>query len=49
MINESKQAIKQVFDSFDKDKSGFVDSKELAAIAKELNNEMKPGEVEKVL
>jgi len=40
MISESKQAIKQVFDNFDKDKSGFVDQSELSAIAKELNSEM---------
>jgi hypothetical protein len=49
MINESKQAIKQVFESFDKDKSGFVDVVELGAIAKELNTDLQKDEVDKVL
>lgn len=49
MINESKQAIKQIFDNFDKDHSGFVDSGELIAISKELNSEMSQEEVNKLM
>lgn len=40
MIKESREAIKQVFDNFDSDKSGFVDSSELIAIAKELKTDL---------
>jgi hypothetical protein len=49
MINESKQAIKQIFDNFDKDRSGFVDKSELIAIAKELGQDMKQEEVDKLM
>ena len=48
MINESKQGIKDVFDSFDKDKSGYVEQTELIAIAKELNQEISQQDVDRV-
>jgi Ca2+-binding EF-hand superfamily protein len=37
MIGESKNQLFEVFKSFDKDSSGFVDKGELIAIAKQLN------------
>jgi Ca2+-binding EF-hand superfamily protein len=49
MINESKLALKQVFDNFDKDKSGFVDIAELNQIATELEQDLAPGEIDKVM
>lgn len=33
MLNESKLTIKKVFDSFDKNKSGYIEVKELYAVA----------------
>lgn len=49
MIAQSKTELFQVFKSFDKDSSGFVDKSELIFIAKQLNQELSNQEVDKVM
>ena len=49
MNNESKEALKNIFDNFDKDKSGFIELKELSLVSKELGDELKPEEVSKIM
>lgn len=49
MNNESKEALKKIFENFDKDKSGFIDLKELSSVSKELGDELKPEEVSKIM
>jgi uncharacterized protein (UPF0335 family) len=44
--NELSELIKKVFDSFDADGSGFIDIKELKAIAKDLGAEMTDAEAD---
>lgn len=49
MNNESKEALKKIFDNFDKDKSGFIELKELSLVSKELGDELKPDEVSNIM
>ncbi|CAK93657.1 unnamed protein product (macronuclear) [Paramecium tetraurelia] len=49
MIGQSKTELHQVFKSFDKDGSGFVDKSELHAIAQQLNQELSKEEVDKLM
>lgn len=48
MNKESKETIKTIFDNFDKDKSNFIDIKEIQQIAKELGSEISEEEMKKV-
>lgn len=41
--------MRKIFDSFDTDKSGFIDSAELAAVSKELGRTMDDAELEECL
>ena len=44
----SKEAIKSVFDSFDKDHSGYLSSQEITSVAKELGQEFSVQDLKKV-
>ena len=48
MNNESKETIKTVFDSFDKDKSNYIDIKEIGLVAKELGDAISEQDLQKV-
>jgi len=41
--------MKKIFDSFDTDKSGFIDANELADVAKELGRALEKAELEECL
>lgn len=43
---ELNEIIRKVFDSFDADKSGFIDLSELKAVSKELGSEMSDAEAD---
>lgn len=45
---QSQEALKKVFDSFDKDKNGFIDISEIKALSKELGHEISDSDVQKV-
>lgn len=47
-METSKESIRAVFDSFDKDKSGFIDFDEIIKVAQELGQQITAGEVRKV-
>lgn len=47
-METSKESIRAVFDSFDKDKSGFIDFDEIIKVAQELGQQITAGEVKKV-
>ncbi|CAD8103097.1 unnamed protein product [Paramecium sonneborni] len=49
MIGQSKTELHQVFKSFDKDGSGYVDKQELQAIAQQLNQEISQEEIDKLM
>ncbi|CAD8189958.1 unnamed protein product [Paramecium octaurelia] len=49
MIGQSKTELHQVFKSFDKDGSGYVDKQELHAISKQLNQEISQEEIDKLM
>ena len=49
MNKESKETIKTVFDNFDKDKSNFIDIKEIKQVAKELGDEISEQELQRVI
>jgi len=48
-METSKEAIRAVFDSFDKDHSGFIDFNEIVKVAQELGQQITPQEVKKVI
>lgn len=48
MNKESKETIKTVFENFDKDKSNFIDIKEIKNVAKELGDEISEQELQRV-
>lgn len=48
-METSKESIRAVFDSFDKDKSGFIDFNEIVSVAKELGQEISTNDVKKVV
>jgi len=48
MMKESAEALRKVFDSIDKDKSGSIDRNEVAVLAKELGQEVKESDVEAI-
>jgi len=48
MNNESKETIKAVFENFDKDKSSFIDIKEITQVAKELGDPISEQDLQKV-
>lgn len=47
-MDASKEALQQIFNSIDKDFSGFIDKKELNQLAKELGEELSEQELKKV-
>lgn len=47
-MEPSKEAIKTVFESFDKDHSGYLSSEEIASVAKELGQEFSAQDLKKV-
>ena len=49
MKNESKISMKKVFDSFDLDKSGFIDGKELFEVCRQLEVEVTQQEVDDLM
>jgi len=46
--NHSQEALRKVFDSFDKDKNGSIDIGEIKALAKELGHEITDSDVQKI-
>lgn len=48
-FGQLNEVIKKVFDSFDKDKSGYIDVNELADVAKELGRPMDHAELEECM
>ena len=48
MNKESRESIKAVFENFDKDKSNFIDIKEILQVAKELGDEISEQELTRV-
>ncbi|CAD8195367.1 unnamed protein product [Paramecium pentaurelia] len=49
MIGQSKTELHQVFKSFDKDGSGYIDKQELHLIAQQLNQEISQEEIDKLM
>ena len=47
-METSKESIRAVFDSFDKDHSGFIDFTEIIKVAQELGQQISQVEVKKV-
>jgi len=45
---KSQEALRKVFDSFDKDKNGFIDISEIKALSKELGHEVTDTDVQKI-
>lgn len=48
-MESSKESIRQVFNSFDKDNSGFIDFDEIIKVAQELGQQITTAEVKKVM
>ena len=48
MNKESQETIKTVFDSFDKDKSNYIDIKEIGLVAKELGDVISEQDLQRV-
>lgn len=47
-METSKEAIRAVFDTFDKDHSGFIDFNEIVKVAQELGQQISENDVKKV-
>lgn len=47
-METSKEALQQIFNTFDKDGNGFIEMKEIEKIAKELGQELSAEEAQKV-
>ena len=47
-MEASKEAIRSVFESFDKDHSGYLSPQEIASVAKELGQEFSAQDLKKV-
>jgi hypothetical protein len=48
-VNDVKKSIKKIFDTFDKDKSGFIDKNELKGVAAELGLNMGQIDIENMI